>query len=237
MAIKKERLIKKFISIAASIFILFHALTAAKCPEEGTPPENSVVLEPTADGIAMWHDESPGNYYFNRYTDEYFVVGSSPSEGDWPYDPSCCTDPLYFVSLLRFNQASIAGKNVQQAYLYLYGFDEVGDEGTSLTENLKVDRIKEEWNSTTKFYDEISLPGFVTGDTVELPAPIVPGAGTAYAIDVTAIVQDWATNGGNYGFRLMANQTASTVNRVRFTSSRYTGDETQKPRLAIEFAE
>ncbi len=240
MVIRKERLFKKLISMAASIFVLFLFLTAGQCPSgTGTTLENPIALEPTADGIAMWHDYAdPNPYFFNRYTtDEYFVIGSDSNTG-WPHQPGCCVgSPLYFVSLLRFDQAAIAGRNVQQAYLYLYGFDDPGDTGTSLDENLKVDKIATEWDFASDFYDTVSLPGFVTGDFAELPATITPGAGTAYAIDVTAIVQDWATNGDNYGFRLMANQTPADEKRVRFRSSRFSGDETEKPYLAIEFAE
>ncbi len=237
MAIKKERRFKKLISMAASIFLLFLFLTAGQCPAgTDTALEDAVALEPTADGIAMNHDDT---WYFNRYTeDQYFVVGSG-DDWNWPYNPDCCGS-LYFVSLLRFDQSALEGRNVAQAFLYLNGFDE-GGEGSSLSETLKVDRIAAEWDFATEDYDDAIQPGFVTpGDTVELALPIAPAAGPAgtdYAIDVTAIVQDWATSGGNYGFRLMANQNPADEKRVRFRSSRYSADETKIPRLAIEFVE
>ena len=201
----KGRLFNKLAYTGATLVVLFFVLTASQCPEEGggigggeppEPPENQVIaLEPTVDGMAMYHKQfDPAYYFFNRYTvDHYFVVGSTWDSDDWPHNPNCCSEPLYFVTLLRFDQAEIDQKNVQQAWLYLYGYDdtEVPDTGTSLSEPLQVDRIAADWDFATHFYDTISLPGFVTpGDTVELPLPIEPGVpGTAYAIDVISVTR------------------------------------------------
>ena len=233
MIVNGKRLFRGITSVLCWIFVLFIVLTASECPGEttggvGGGESTNPTLEVDITESYTEYDSTEYPWYFDNYGDneEYIIVGADDAwdRGSYPINN------LNFVSLLRFNQSQIEGKNVVGAALYLYNFD-----GT-LDEVLQIDKIADPiWNNTYTLDDVLQTEFVEGGATVTVDPPVAPGTG--YIIDVTSIVQDWATSGENYGLRLYSNQQPTGEERAQFRSMDFTSTEEEKPRLAIEYTE
>lgn len=185
-------------------------------------------LQPNAtDGMDSWIYYTGGET--NNYgSDDRVLIG--------------CGNPiseLTFRELIKFNVSSIpSGSNITSAAVSLYchgGY-------TTSDKTIKAHRLTQEWveGEVTAIIRKTGTNWSTKGgdgdySATETASTNVSVYSSWYDWNIKSDVEAWVGGGANYGNIFIGNE-SDTLSRKMFRSSDYTGDITQRPKLAVVYA-